>query len=112
MITQPRDQGKDNSPHRPAPPMVVGHKTPETHAMVPPLPPGTPATALDLAFSRPCPYCHTIVSLPWCTLLTAVLDRIDLLEELPGEIAVLHARVGWLDAIVHDLQGHDEEGRP
>jgi hypothetical protein len=46
-----------------------------------------------------------------------MIDRIDALEtatreELPGEIAVLHARVMWLEGALRDLQAHDEEGQP
>jgi hypothetical protein len=46
-----------------------------------------------------------------------VLDRIDALEtgyreELPGEIAVLHARLLWLEAALRDLQAHDAEVQP
>ena len=81
--------------------------------------PGTTAPACvmvpppdALAFSRPCPRCRAIVSLPWCPILTAVLDRLDALEALPIEIAVLHARLGWVEGALRDLQAHDEEVQP
>jgi hypothetical protein len=85
-------------------------------AMVPPLTPAPIATEGALAFSRPCPRCRATVSLPWCPILSAVLDRIDVLEtgyreDLPGEIAVLHARRLWLEAALRALQASDEEGQ-
>ena len=55
------------------------------------IPPGTPPRALGalsgtiapadaLIFSVPCPHCGAMVSLPWCHLVSAVLDRLDALE--------------------------------
>jgi hypothetical protein len=46
-----------------------------------------------------------------------VLDRIDALEtgyreDLPGELAVVHARLLWLEAALRALQAYDEEGQP
>jgi hypothetical protein len=126
MIAQPRYQGKDNSPQGPSDPVVVEQLVPETRASgqpgtTPAAPqpadtaPETSATADALAFSRQCPRCRTTVSLPWCHLVSGVLDRLDALEtgcreDLPGEIAVLNARVLWLEAALR-ARLNEQEGQ-
>ena len=127
MITQPRYQGKGQSPQCPSHPRVVGQNGPETQAQIPPgttpdassptgAPPGSSATALDLAFSRPCPRCRATVSLSWSPILTAVLDRLDALEtgyheDLPGGTRRVTRRLLWVEAAVRALQGEGEEGQ-
>ena len=114
MVAHPEYPRQKNSPHSSISPTVIGQNTPEAPAPGPPAPtaPGTSATADGLAFSRPCPQCRTVVTLPWCHLVSGVLDRLDGLEELPAELATLYARVGWLEDVVRALQAHNEEVRP
>ena len=108
-------------PERQAQTSVLCHTAspaqPGNPAVVPPAVPHDNDHQARLAFSRPCPSCRATVSLPWCPILTAVLDRIDALEtgyreDLPGEMAVLHARLLWLEAALRDLQAHDAEVQP
>ena len=62
---------------------------------VPLLPLGTSTPPDALTFSRPYPRCRAPVSLPWCSILSAVLDRLDALETALGA-----------------LQAHDDEDLP
>ena len=108
---------QNHTERQPGPTPEAPGTTSPALAMVPPLPPRPTAPADALAFSRPCPGCRATVSLPWCPILTAVLDRIDALEtayreELPAEIATLHARVMWLEVALRDLQAHHGEVQP
>ena len=58
-----------------------------------PVQPGNPAALVPpgpaLAFSCPCPHCRTLVTLPWCPLVSSVLDRLDALEAAIGALQTL-----------------------
>jgi hypothetical protein len=75
-----------------------------------PVPDG-PQAAPALLFSRGCPRCSTLVSLPWCPIVASVLDQIAVLEsqieDLRIEASVSYSRLARLEA----LQGQ-AEGQP
>jgi hypothetical protein len=76
-----------------------------------------PQPADGLAFRVPCPQRLSLVPIPFDPLASTLLDRVDALEtwaseEVKVELAVLHTRLLWLEAVLRDLQGCRQEVEP